>query len=148
MFKRLFFSVVLNALVFKHHMNLLEPCILVIPLAMMCGLLAGQKQRLWRVSRAWRRWGARSASSSRTPLTLRIHCWMSSANERLSSSFNHRVSRFPAPAAAVALTPPALGSGTEVRACRKLFWGWSISVSQVKTETEITVKSLVFFLFF
>ena len=78
------------------------------------GLLAGHKQRLWRVSSAFRRWAATSASSSRTPVTLRRLCWMSSANERVTSSFSHRPSTPP--------PPPALGTGTETKAWRKLFW--------------------------
>lgn len=90
----------------------------------MCGLLAEQKQRLCRVSSAERRCCARSASSSRAPLTLRMLCWPSSANERLTSNISHgprRLLPMP-PAARLALLPTALGTGADGKAWRKLLW--------------------------
>lgn len=88
---------------------------------MTCGLLAGQRQRLWRMSSAWRRGCARSTSSSRVPVTLRILCWPSSVKERLTSSLSHRLRRLPPLPVDMTLTP-ALGTGTDGKACRKLFW--------------------------
>lgn len=96
-----------------------------VPLAMTCGLLAGQKQRLWRVSSARRRCWATSARTSRAPDTLRMLCWPSSANDRLTSSLNHRPSRPPPPPPppppAEVLAPAALCTGTDGKACRKWF---------------------------
>lgn len=116
----LFIFCCFNTFISLYEIMKFSHCDLSLPLAMTCGLLAGQKQRLWRVSSAWRRCCARSANSSRAPVTLRILCWPSSANETLTSSFSHRPSRQPAD---VALKPPTfLGIDTDGKACRKLFW--------------------------
>lgn len=123
-----------------------QPCSPV-PLAMMCGLLAGQKQRLCRTSSAGRRCCARSASSSRAPLTLRMLCWPSSANERLTSSFSHRPNRLPPPlAASVALLPPDLGAGTNGKDWRKLFWkrGKCIKLFELCKQVMTTMKICLF----
>lgn len=112
-----------------------------IPLAMMCDLLAGQKQRLWRVCSACRRCGAKPASSSRTPVTLRILCWPSSANERLTSSLSHRPSRLAPPPTEVVLTLAALDTGTDTKAWRKLFWE-SQEMNQTEQKSFISDCSL------
>lgn len=92
----------------------------VVPLAMTWGLLAGQKQRLCSVSSARRRCWATSARTSRASGTLRMLCWPSSANDRLTSNLSHRPSRLPLPPVDV-LTPPTLGVGTDGKACRNWF---------------------------
>lgn len=109
-----------------------------IPLAMTCDLLAGQKQRFWRVSSACRRCGAKSASSSSAPVSLRILCWPSSVNERLASSLSHRPRRLQPLLTDVALTPAALGTGTDKKAWRKLFWEsqkWNKSEQRLKFQS-------------
>lgn len=93
-----------------------NPCLTSIPLAMTCDLLAGQKQRLWRVSSACRRCGAKSASSSRAPVSLRMLCWPSSVNETLASSLSHRPRRLQPVLTEAAFTPAALGTGTDKKA--------------------------------
>lgn len=105
------------------------------------GLLAGQKQRLCRTSRAGRRCCARSASSSRVPLTLRMLCWPSSANERLTSSFSHRPnSPPPPPAANAALLPPDFGTGTDGKAWRKLFWKRGKRIKLFESCKQVTTS--------
>lgn len=121
-----------------------NPCLTSIPLAMMCDLLAGQKQRFWRVSSACRRCGAKSASSSSAPVSLRILCWPSSVNERLASSLSHRPRRLQPLLTDVALTPAALGTGTDKKAWRKLFWEsqkWNKSEQKLKFQSWQQWKS-------
>lgn len=115
-----------------------NPCLTSIPLAMTCDLLAGQKQRFWRVSSACRRCGAKSASSSSAPVSLRILCWPSSVNERLASSLSHRPRRLQPLLTDVALIPAALGTGTDKKAWRKLFWEsqkWNKSEQRLKFQS-------------
>lgn len=103
---------------------------------MTCDLKVGLKQRLWRVSSACGRCGASSASSSRTPDTFRIFCCPSSVADRLTRNLSHRLRRFPPPPTDEALAPATLGTGTNRRAWRKLFWE---SQEMITKETDYSI---------
>lgn len=95
-----------------------------IPLARTLGLLAEQKQMLWRMSRMvglhpecldW----ASSTSSSKAPLSLRIICCPSSPNDTFRRSLSQRDRTSPV---GPPLRLPALGMGRDRKCCRKLLW--------------------------